>query len=685
MTGLRSFFSDSARGLGLALLGSFALAACGGGGGGYGGTVPPPPTTYTIGGSISGLSGAGLVLEDNGGADLPVSANSTTFTFATAVISGGAYLVTVKTQPSGESCTVSSGSGTVGTANVTGVVVNCSTTATPTYTIGGSITGLTAAGLILKDNGGDNLTVAANAVSFTFTTKLASGTAYAVTIATQPTGLTCAVTAGSGNVASANVTTPAISCGAAPTYAIGGSVTGLPSGSSVVLLDNGSDSLTVTSASNTTATSFQFSTKISSGGTYAVTISTQSNATPPQFCIPSRATGTANAAVTTVSVVCRNTGSYVYVGTAAPNLTPKGAIQQFDIDPATGLLIPDSKLPTTASSPDAIVLNSSHTFGFVAYQNPGSPSGSIVGDQINSGNGNLSDVNFGHPINDSASETPTSLLIDPSGQYLLAGIDANGAAGHIGIYQISGGDIVKELPGSEYFAAGNASGAGGNFADAMVMDAAGTFLFVINPASGTLSAFSATLGASLPNNPTANDITGVTGSPFSFGGTPSAIAIYPAGGFFYVTDSANGTVNAYSYSGVTTNLTLTLISKYAVGSGAGSTPRSVAIDPSGRFLYVSNATDATVSAFSINAATGALVSINNGNASISTGAKPSTVQTALTVDPSGQFVYVANGSDATLTSLVINQATGALGSAVNQFAIKNSNGLDANSTTIAIY
>ena len=76
---------------------------------------------------MSGLSGT-VVLQDNGGDNLSVTANGS-FTFATALAGGAAYSVTVKTNPSGQTCTVSSGSGTVGSANVTNVAVSCTTNA----------------------------------------------------------------------------------------------------------------------------------------------------------------------------------------------------------------------------------------------------------------------------------------------------------------------------------------------------------------------------------------------------------------------------------------------------------------------------------------------------------------------------------------------------------------------------
>ena len=83
---------------------------------------------------------------------------------------------------------------------------------TPTYTVGGTVSGLTSGSLVLKNNNGDDLTISANSTSFTFTTALVSSAGYAVTVATQPSGLTCAVTNGSGTIASANVTNVGVAC-----------------------------------------------------------------------------------------------------------------------------------------------------------------------------------------------------------------------------------------------------------------------------------------------------------------------------------------------------------------------------------------------------------------------------------------------------------------------------------------
>ena len=80
-----------------------------------------------------------------------------------------------------------------------------------TYTVGGSVSGLTGSGLALSLNGSENLPLVADGV-FTFATPLNNGASYAVTIASQPAGQTCAVANGSGTIAGANVTNVAVTC-----------------------------------------------------------------------------------------------------------------------------------------------------------------------------------------------------------------------------------------------------------------------------------------------------------------------------------------------------------------------------------------------------------------------------------------------------------------------------------------
>jgi hypothetical protein len=255
------------------------------------------PSGFTIGGTVSGLTGTGLVLQDNGGNNLPVTLNGV-FTFTTGVASGGAYAVTVLTQPTNptQTCTVTGGSGTA-TANVTSVAVACVTgSSSGTVTIGGTVVSLSGTGLVLQDNGGDNLPVSTSG-GFTFATALATGSAYNVTVLTQPTNpaQSCVVANGMGT-ANANIGNIVVTCSAA-TLSVGGSVSGLD-GTGLVLQDNGGSNLTV--AANGT---FTFATLIASGGAYNVTVLTQPT-NPAQTCTVTNASGTTTSSVTNVQVLC---------------------------------------------------------------------------------------------------------------------------------------------------------------------------------------------------------------------------------------------------------------------------------------------------------------------------------------------------------------------------------------------
>ena len=187
-----------------------ALAQLAGCGGGSSSNTPPVPT-YTIGGAMTGLTGSGLVLQLNGGSNLPVNPNATAFTFVTQLAVGAMYNVSVLTQPTSPSqtCTVSNGSGNIGSANVASISISC---ATNSFTVGGTVSGLTGTGLVLRNNGND-LPVNASG-PFTFTTPILSGARYAVTVLTQPTSpaQTCSVTNGSGTVGAANVTNVGVVC-----------------------------------------------------------------------------------------------------------------------------------------------------------------------------------------------------------------------------------------------------------------------------------------------------------------------------------------------------------------------------------------------------------------------------------------------------------------------------------------
>lgn len=273
-----------------------------------GATSTPTPDTFAVGGTISGLKGAGLVLQNNAGDDLPVDANGA-FKFKTKVDAGTKFAVTVKTQPSGpaQTCTVNGGTGTVGSGDVTSVAISC---ADDKFTVGGTVSGL-AGTVVLQNNGGDDLTLSNNG-TFAFATPLDTGADYAVTVKTQPgaPSQTCTLASATGKVGTAKVTSVALTC-VTNTFKVKGTVTGL-TGAGLVLTNKGADDLPVAAASN----AFEFATAVPSGQTYTVAVKTAPSM-PTQTCAIANGSGTVGAAdVTNVALTC-TTNAYDVVVTVA--------------------------------------------------------------------------------------------------------------------------------------------------------------------------------------------------------------------------------------------------------------------------------------------------------------------------------------------------------------------------------
>jgi large repetitive protein len=265
--------------------------------------------TFTVGGTVSGLGGSGLVLQSNGGDDLAVTKDGT-FTFAKPIAGLATFIITVKTQPSGPSqtCKLTGASGIVGAAPVTTVVVNC---ANNSVTVGGTVSGLDAS-VVLQNNAGNDVTVTSNG-NFAFPTPVTSGQPYAVTVKTQPGApkQTCAVTNASGTIANASITNVLVTC-TTDRFTVGGSVTGLGgTGTGVLLTINAGETLSVGASG-----SFTFPTSLESGAPYLVAVKTQPDG-PTQTCTVGNDRGLVGASnIANITVSCA-TNTFTVGGTVA--------------------------------------------------------------------------------------------------------------------------------------------------------------------------------------------------------------------------------------------------------------------------------------------------------------------------------------------------------------------------------
>jgi len=229
---------------------------------------------------ISGQSTAANVYTENEALGITTDG---TYSFG-SFSSGTSYDITVRQQPVSQTCTVTEGEGTL--SATTTVVVTCSS---ESYTVSGTVVGLySGQSVTLQNNSGDNLTVSDN-TSFSFTTKVAQGATYLVTVKTQPTAQTCTPNLNSG-VVSDNVSDVSIIC-SYTVYTVSGSVSGL-SGTLVLQNNYGSDQ-TLTSDGS-------FSFEVASSAKYNVRAKTQPNGK----CVVSNGTGTTSADVDNVSVGC---------------------------------------------------------------------------------------------------------------------------------------------------------------------------------------------------------------------------------------------------------------------------------------------------------------------------------------------------------------------------------------------
>ena len=168
----------------------------------------------------------------------------------------------------------------------------------------------------------------------------------------------------------------------------------------------------------------------------------------------------------------------------------------------------------------------------------------------------------------------------------------------------------------------------------------GQAVYVANFGSNNVSAYTITAATGA--------LTGVAGSPFAAGTAAFGVAVDPSGRFVYVTNVGDNTVSPFAAnSGVLTTI--------GAAVATGPTPAGVAVDPLGRFLYVANAGGAgTVSAFTITNGVGALTPV--------TGSPYAAGGTAsgVVVHPTGLYVYVTNAFSGNVSMYKVNPSTGAL-------------------------
>ncbi|MBX3585478.1 MAG: hypothetical protein KF796_02450 [Ramlibacter sp.] len=280
-----------------------SLSACGGGGGGgdaaNGAGGNGAPVSFNVGGTLAGLAAGKTVVlahKDASGATAQSRSLNANGAYSVSLPAGTAYQLVVLVQPSGQTCSVSNGTGTA-SADVNNVSVNCldNVAAPEARVVSGTVAGLAAGQTLvlqLSANGQVQETSVHADGSFQFPEAL-TGT-FAITVKTPPAGQGCSVahsqgTAGDGVAIS-------VSCTAASqSFRVGGQLSG---NIGVVALRNTANGDALVLSANGV---FQFPQPVPQGSAYNVV---RVNAGGVQTCSVGNGSGTASAHVSNISIRC---------------------------------------------------------------------------------------------------------------------------------------------------------------------------------------------------------------------------------------------------------------------------------------------------------------------------------------------------------------------------------------------
>jgi len=214
--------------------------------------------------------------------------------------------------------------------------------------------------------------------------------------------------------------------------------------------------------------------------------------------------------------------------------------------------------------------------------------------------------------------SPNAIRVDPSGKFAYV---ANGGGNDISVFKIQSTFGLIEILPRTLTQKNPAS---------LAMDPGGKFLFVANANSNNLTIYSVDSGSGA--------LSEVAGSPVAVGFNPVFLTLSPSGQFLYVANAASNTISGFAVDG-SGGLTQVPGSPYVLTSsinGQTAGPNWIALDPTGKFLYVANLLASNVSGFTVDANSGALTAINGSP--FTAGTSPS----SLVFDPSSKFLFVAN-------------------------------------------
>jgi len=230
-----------------------------------------------------------------------------------------------------------------------------------------------------------------------------------------------------------------------------------------------------------------------------------------------------------------------------------------------------------------------------------------------------------------------SMVIHPSGKYLYV-INPGQGENDVSLFDINSDGTVTEVTPRQPT---------GNQPILMVMDPAGNYLYVANVSSNNISAYSIASGTGA--------LTAVAGSPFRVNLSPTGMQLSPSGNFLYLSgpSASAGQIAVFS-------VTAGVLSSSPVGrtSTADNDPAGIAINPAGTYLYTANSNFSSISIYCIAPCLNDTIPGTLQEVPQSPLADTSSHPVALIVDPTGNYLYVANQGSNNIATYSITSGTG---------------------------
>jgi len=282
-----------------------------------------------------------------------------------------------------------------------------------------------------------------------------------------------------------------------------------------------------------------------------------------------------------------------------------------------------------------------------SYQ--GNPSGSVTAYGVNGATGQMTELSRVA----SAGMNPSHLIIHPSRRWLVVSNygSATDTPGTIAIFEIASDGGLSATPHQVITLTGSSVGPHQQAAHphSSIFSPDGNFLFVQNLGADTIVQYQwdSLKGFLSPNTPADVKV-------HHAGAGPRHAAFSRNGRFLFVNNELDSTITSYTYSRASGTLqpirTVSTVDKDFRGE---NTSAELAIHPNGKFIYVSNRGEESVVVFSVDQNHGTLQVVGR----IPTGgAFPRSFQ----IDREGKYLFVCNQHSDSITIFRINPASGGL-------------------------